>query len=153
MVRLRSFRGRAPKRDVDRRRERHLRGVDSRPLLGDHGAAALRFTRQFDGEFSFNAESDTRAETNKRYGEIVIPRLKLNYQFTKELALRQIVELQKTRFFDTDGLLASVSRTLSLDWLASYYVRPGTVVYLGYGTVLEGSTFESLRPGRSNARS
>jgi len=115
------------------------------------GSAALRFTRQFDGEFSFNAESDTRAETNKLYGQIVIPRLKLNYQFTKELALRQIVELRKTRFFDTDGLLGSVSRTLSLDWLASYYVRPGTVVYVGYGTVLEGSSFESLRPGRSNA--
>ena len=44
--------------------------------------------------------------------------------------------------------VATRSDSLRLDWLASYQPNPGTVVFLGYGSTLEGDrplTFRELR--------
>jgi len=67
-----------------------------------------------------------------------------------ELALRHIVELRSERRFDTAGVASGETRTLSLDWLASYVLRPGTVAYLGYGALLTGPSAHFLETERNS---
>jgi hypothetical protein len=123
-----------------------VRGHDMRWDTG----ADLRFSSQFDGTISLLASTVWRDQNHSRYAEQVIPRLRLSYQFTKELALRGIAELQSRRQFDTTDQLLSEERTLVPDLLFSYYVRPGTVVYLGYGSTLQGADTPSLRPSHAS---
>jgi hypothetical protein len=52
------------------------------------------------------------------------------YQFTKEFYLRAIVQFNS----DEDQILT--------DFLASYELRPGTVIYGGYGSLIEQRAFE-----------
>jgi len=70
-----------------------------------------------------------------------IIRSRWNYQFTRALSLRAIVQY--------NGLLANPSYTslqtiknLNLDFLVTYLVHPGTAVYIGYN-----SNLENLVPG------
>ena len=94
---------------------------------------------------SINAATVWRDDDSK-YREVMIPRLRLSYQFTRELSLRVITELQSRRNYDPTGTLTSKSQSLVPDVLFSYYVRPGTVVYLGYGSTLQGEELEDLAP-------
>jgi hypothetical protein len=110
----------------------------------------LRFSEQFDGALSFNAEVDRRSDDQSRYAEVVIPRLRLSYQFTKELAVRTIGEWNSERRWDRGGAFVSRTRILSLDGLASYVLRPGTVVFLGYGSRLAGPEAPALIVDRNN---
>jgi hypothetical protein len=106
----------------------------------------FRFSSQFDGSLSVNASTVWRSSNDSKFREIMIPRVRLSYQFTRELSLRWITELQARRNYDTNGTLTSKTVTLVPDILLSYYVRPGTVVYLGYGSQLQGEETEDLSP-------
>jgi hypothetical protein len=109
----------------------------------------LRFSSQFDGSFNLESRGVWRADDTK-FADALIPRLRLSYQFNRELAVRSITELQSRRRYDSSGALASKTQTLVPDLLVSYVLRPGTVMYLGYGSVLEGQDRDSLTPSRSS---
>ena len=110
----------------------------------------LRFSQQLDATLSLNGERDRRRANDSRFADVLIPRLRVAYQFTPELALRTIGEFRVQRGYDTAGDISSRERSLSLDFLASYYVRPGTVVYVGYGSLLRGETARTLSVWHNN---
>jgi len=123
-----------------------VNGHDWRYELG----ADLRFSSQFDGSFVIHQTAIRRELNDSRFAEQVIPRLRLSYQFSRELALRWITELRSRREYDVNDVLTSRKVEVSPDVLLSYYVRPGTVVYLGYGSFLNGAEIDGLRPERSS---
>jgi len=122
-----------------------VRGHDRRVSIWSD----LRFSTQFDGSFNLENRHVWR-EDDTKFADALIPRLRLSYQFTKELALRWITEYQRRRLYDGTGARVSDDHTLTPDLLLSYVLRPGTVVYLGYGSFLVGGDPESLRPARSS---
>jgi hypothetical protein len=81
-------------------------------------------------------------------GRNMIPRVKVEYQFTRSIFLRAVGEYDlaehddlrdETRTFlpliiDGQKALATRSATLHGDWLFSYQPNPGTVLFLGYGS-------------------
>jgi hypothetical protein len=123
-----------------------VRGRDQRWELWSN----FRFGPQFDGGLSLNGSTVWRDANDSRFADVLIPRVRLAYQFNRELSLRWITELRARRAWDASGALTSSTRTLTPDVLLSYYVRPGTVVYLGYGTVLDGEETRDLRPAQSS---
>ena len=73
-----------------------------------------------------------------------IGRSKVNYQISRELSLRAIV--------DYNGVLRNASLTtldpakrLSYDLLATYLLHPGTAVYLGYTDIYQNLLFDPSR--------
>jgi hypothetical protein len=66
-----------------------------------------------------------RAATGERVYTLDIVNTRTAYQFTRALALRGIVQYDSAR------------RRVLTDLLGSYEPRPGTVVYAGYGALLE----------------
>jgi hypothetical protein len=83
-------------------------------------------------------------------------RAKLNYQFTKELSLRLILDynatIANTQLLDLQRSLGGTDNTIAptkqftTDVLLTYLLHPGTAVYLGYNN---GYTDLALRPGTS----
>jgi len=81
-------------------------------------------------------------------GRNAIPRLKVEYQFTRSIFFRAVAEYDlaehddlrdETRTFFPliiNGARALATRSASLhgDWLFSYQPNPGTVLFFGYGT-------------------
>ncbi|HXG95147.1 MAG TPA: DUF5916 domain-containing protein [Blastocatellia bacterium] len=72
-------------------------------------------------------------------------RAKVNYQFTRELSLRAIL--------DYDALLANQSlisaersKRLNLDFLVTYFVNPGTALYVGYSNGFENLALTQTLP-------
>lgn len=108
-----------------------------------------RFSKQFDASFTLSSSVVERAD-GTRYADIVIPRIRLGYQVTKELALRWITELRSSRDYDVTGAMSGRDKEIVLDALATYYVRPGTVVYLGYGSLRDGGTWEDMTVSNNN---
>ena len=90
-----------------------------------------------------------RSTDGSRYADAMIPRVRLDQQFTRELALRGIAELHSDRTFDPAGTLVSSSRAVVLDVLLSYLLEPGSVIYLGYGSGLDGESLTGVRPTRA----
>jgi hypothetical protein len=62
--------------------------------------------------------------------------------------LRWITEWSERRRFDTNDRMTRRDRTLSQDVLLTFLMRPGTVVYLGYGAGLQASGTEPLQATR-----
>ena len=122
-----------------------VRGHDQRWELWSD----FRFGPQFDGGVLVRSSTVWR-ENGSKFAEAFIPRMRLSYQFNKELSLRWITELRGRQEFDANGVQTSHRQTLSPDVLFSYYVRPGTVVYLGYGSLLAGEETRDLQPVRSS---
>ena len=110
----------------------------------------FRFNPQFDGSTSLRGGSVWREAHGSKFADVMIPRLRLSYQFSRELSLCRITELRARREFDASEALVPKTQTLTPDVLVSYYVRPGTVVYVGYGSFLDGSETADLRPARSS---
>src|SRR5207249_1935734 len=77
----------------------------------------LRFNQQLDATLSLNGERDRRRANDSRFADVLIPRLRVAYQFTPELALRTIGEFRVQRGYDTQSALSSRERSLSLDFL------------------------------------
>ena len=82
-------------------------------------------------------------------GRNVIPRVKVEYQFTRSIFLRAVGEYDlsehddlrdETRTFypliiSGKKALATRSAQFHADWLFSYQPNPGTVLFLGYGSL------------------
>jgi hypothetical protein len=89
-------------------------------------------TGRFSEEVRYTRVAFDRADTGEREYTIDILNTRTTYQFTPHLSVRGIVQYD-----------SSVRRVLT-DFLGSYELRPGTVVYAGYGALLEQRT---LRDG------
>jgi hypothetical protein len=106
----------------------------------------LRFSPQVRLEFGLNGVRLWRANGNTRFADEWIPRLRLDWQFTRELSLRWIGQIEAETRWNEDGTLADRSRDLTSDVLGTWLLRPGTAFYLGYGTSLEGAELRGARP-------
>lgn len=76
-----------------------------------------------------------RDSDGQKISEVPIFRLKTTYQFNQYLFLRGIGEYNKFR------------RTFTSDFLASFTYIPGTVVYLGYGSLYERKRWDTTTNG------
>ncbi len=110
-----------------------------------------------------------RLRDGTRLSEQVVPRLRLEYQFTRALFFRFIGQLEARsrdalRDPRTDapilqrsstGTWAPIAARQSLlgraDWLVQYLPSPGTVLFMGYGNALDASL--TNRPGDLQPRS
>ena len=92
-----------------------------------------------------------RAADGSEFARTIIPRLKLEVQPNRALFFRVVAEYRSQRQaalqdpgtglpLAIGGVPVAASRTdsLRIDWLASYQPNPGTVVFLGYGSTLDG---------------
>ena len=90
-----------------------------------------------------------RRTDNTMVGRNAIPRVKVEYQFTRSIFLRAVGEYDlsehddlrdETRTFfpliiSGKKALATRSAQFHADWLFSYQPSPGTVLFLGYGSL------------------
>ncbi len=74
-----------------------------------------------------------RADTGARVYTVDLVNTRTTYQFTRQLFVRGIAQYDSSR------------RRVLTDFLASYELRPGTVVYAGYGALFEQRAFEDGR--------
>ena len=106
------------------------------PFLGQSLSARAGATFQAGGRFSQSIEFARnvfdRPETGARVYTVNVVNTRTTYQFTKELALRGIVQYDSQRH-----------RVLT-DFLGSYDLRPGTVVYAGYGSLYQKRDYQGL---------
>jgi len=79
-----------------------------------------------------------RSADDVRIYEYLISRGKLTYQVNKYLFFRGVVEYNNFR------------KVLLTDFLASFTYIPGTVVYLGYGSLYEKTEWDNTRYGSSD---
>ncbi len=100
--------------------------------------ADVRLSDRFGGSFSMTATRIRRTSNDSRFAEAVVPRVRLNYQLTRELSMRWISEWRDRRRYDAGDSLVERDRQLTEDLLLSYLLRPGTVFYFGYATRLTG---------------
>lgn len=105
----------------------------------------VRLSERCDGSLSLVGVRITRESNGSRYAQALIPRLRLGYQFTREISVRWINEWVDRRRYGVDDRQTGRDRALGEDLLVSYLLRPGTVVYLGYGTRLTGGESGPLR--------
>ena len=99
------------------------------PFQGRSRSFSGGFRLQPDGRFqqsiNWNRVGFDREATGVRVYTVHIVNARTTYQFTRAFSLRGIAQYDSSRF-----------RILG-DFLASYEPRPGTVVYAGYGSLLE----------------
>jgi hypothetical protein len=132
-----------------RRREVEAQ-VDLRPSSQVRVGALLRY-QQF-----------VRNRDGSVFSTQVVPRLRLEYQFSRALFLRfigQVESRDRSALRDprteqplfrrsASGVLSAQGARRSLlgraDWLISYLPSPGTVVFFGYGSAVDAS--ETMRP-------
>ena len=113
--------------------------------------ADLRFTPQLAASVSVRGLTLDRSETDARYVSAAIPRLKLTYQHNRELSFRAIGEVDAQWRYDPAGVRMPSETVVSTDFLATYLLRPETVVYVGYGSHLSGDRLGAARPVRNSA--
>jgi uncharacterized protein DUF5916/cellulose/xylan binding protein with CBM9 domain len=70
-----------------------------------------------------------RASTGERVYDLDIIYSRTTYQFSRQFFIRAIAQYDSSRY------------QVLTDFLASYELRPGTVVYLGYGSLIERREF------------
>ena len=94
-----------------------------------NGGFVLQPNGRFSEQISFDQVTFDRQATGERVYQVNIINTKTTYQFTREFFLRAIVQYDSSR-----------SRVLT-DSLLSYELRPGSVFYLGYGSLIEQRAF------------
>lgn len=111
--------------------------------------AELRFRFGLLADASFTLSRITRA-SGGRFSLAQIPRLKLQYQFTRALFVRGILQYNlqhRDTLRSPDGVPLRIDGELSApvdegemryDFLVSYEPSPGTIVYAGFSRLLEG---------------
>jgi Domain of unknown function (DUF5916)/Carbohydrate family 9 binding domain-like len=103
------------------------------PFQGQIQDARLEVTLQPTGRFSqalnYRYVSFDREATGERVYDLDIIYSRTTYQFSRQFFLRGIVQYDSSRY-----------RVLT-DFLASYELRPGTVAYVGYGSLIERREF------------
>ncbi len=106
---------------------------------------------RIDATFAYQAY--WRRSDGSLAGRTVIPRVKLEYQLTRSIFMRVVGEYVRSETDDLrdetrtfyplliGGQLATASRLRSAhgDYLFSYKPTPGTVLFLGYGSELDGN--------------
>ncbi len=90
-----------------------------------NGGVVLQPNGRFSQSISFDQVTFDRRDTGDRVYRVRILNTKTTYQFTRELFLRGIIQYDSSR-----------SRVLT-DTLLSYEMNPGSVFYLGYGSLIE----------------
>lgn len=97
------------------------------------GSASVVFqpTGRFTQDVSYTRVAFDHADTGARVYTIDLVNTRTTYQFTRQLFIRGIVQFDSSRH-----------RVLT-DFLGSYELRPGTVVYAGYGALLEQRSYEN----------
>ena len=123
-----------------------MKGRDQRWELWSN----FRFGPQFDGGLFLRGSTVWRGNKDSKFAEAFIPRARVSYQFNKELALRLIGEMRSRKTYDPANALTGESNVFTPDVLMSYFVRPGTVIYLGYGSILTGDERDLLQPVQSS---
>jgi hypothetical protein len=78
---------------------------------------------------SYRRVAFDRASNNERVYDLDIINSRTTYQFSRQFFIRAIVQFDSSRY-----------RVLT-DFLSSYELRPGTVVYAGYGSLIERRSF------------
>jgi hypothetical protein len=103
------------------------------PFGGDERRAAVELTFQPTGRLTQSLEYTRvgfdRAETGERVFDVDILNTRTTYQFTRTFSLRGIAQYD-----------SSQKRVLT-DFLSSYELKPGTVIYGGYGALFEQRDF------------
>ena len=87
------------------------------------------------------------ASGSTRIFENPIARWKLNYQFTRALSLRFIVDYQSV-LPDTALVELEREKHLAGDLLATYLLNPGTALYVGYTDRRENLALDAITPPR-----
>ena len=99
------------------------------PFVGRSVSGRAGATFQPGGRFSQNIEftrsTFERPDTGARVFTVNVVNTRTTYQFSKEFALRAIAQYDSQR------------RRVLTDFLGSYDLRPGTVIYAGYGSLYE----------------
>ncbi len=137
------------------------------PFLGSTKRVNFGFTLRPSARFRFD-EAMIYSQLGVRDGWVTPPfspgqsvfnnylnRAKLNYQFTRELSLRLILDynatIADTNLFNLQGSLGgsdsgplAPTKRFTTDVLLTYLLHPGTAVYLGYNN---GFSDLILRPG------
>ncbi len=103
-----------------------------------HAAGRLRIDNAYLLEHVRERESHLTAVTNH------IVRTKWNYQFTKNLSARLILQYNAVL---SDPLISALPRTknFNTDFLITYLIHPGTAIYVGYNSDL-GNLNRDLTP-------
>jgi len=90
-----------------------------------------------------------RRRDESRFSKETIPRLKVEYQLTPSIFFRIIAQYAsreqaalvnregRSIIVDGETSVSTTSRVLQADWLFSYRPSPGTLIYFGYGTILD----------------
>lgn len=102
------------------------------PFQGHNFGLALGITLQPSGRFSQELgldHTDFTRESGERVFKVDIINTKATYQFTRAFSTRAIVQYDGSR------------RRILTDLLSSYEPHPGTVVYVGYGSLIEQRAF------------
>ncbi len=103
------------------------------PFLGHNADTRIGLTLQPSGRFSqalsYRRVEFDRASTGERVYDIDIIYSRTIYQFSRQFFIRAIVQYDSSRY------------TVLTDFLSSYELRPGTVVYAGYGSLIEQRDF------------
>jgi hypothetical protein len=103
------------------------------PFQGRSHDSSVGVTLQPSGRFSqaltYHRVSFDRESTGERVYDLDIIYSRTTYQFSRQFFIRGIAQFDSSRY-----------RVLT-DFLASYELRPGTVVYAGYGSLVERRDF------------
>jgi hypothetical protein len=103
------------------------------PFQGHQRSGSLGITFQPSGrlsqEIGFDHVDFDRASSGEDVYDVTVVNSKTTYQFTRAFSLRAIAQYDSSR-----------ARVLT-DFLSSYEPRPGTVVYVGYGSLIERRDF------------
>jgi hypothetical protein len=74
-----------------------------------------------------------------------IIRSKLNYQFSRALSLRAIFDYNSLLPNPALVSISDSSKRIGTDLLLTYFVHPGTALYVGYNNTFENATYDPLQ--------
>jgi hypothetical protein len=110
---------------------------DIDPFLGSsltaNASALFQIGSRFSEEVEYSHNAFDRLSSGERVYTVNLLNTRTTYQFSKELAVRSIVRFDSQRH-----------RVLT-DLLGSYDLRPGTVLYVGYGSLYQKRAFRNER--------
>jgi hypothetical protein len=89
------------------------------------GSVRVQPNGRFMQSIAYNRLAFARESTGERVFTVNIINARTTYQFTRAFSLRAITQYDNSR------------HRILADFLASFEPRPGTVVYAGYGSLLE----------------
>jgi len=129
------------------------------PFLGASTSASLGLTWRPDQRFRFDsyyyytrlAEGAAADRAAAAGGRTVfdnhLARLRLNYQFTRALSIRSILDYYA--LLPNESLIEyTKSKVVTGDVLLTYLIHPGTALYIGYTSRLENVAIDPTAPAR-----